>query len=913
MIRLSFFLCVLWLMMASPAFSQTGTIGGTILDESSGSALIGANILLVGTTYGSTTDLDGKFTISEIPTGTYDIRISLMGYNTKVITGITVQANETAHIKASLAAIESQAYTIEDIRVTAERVLSTSAAILADRKKAATIGDAISTEQISKSPDATSGDALKRVTGLSVVDNKYVYIRGVTDRYNSTTLNGISVTSTDVEVDRKSFSFDLIPASLISNTVVVKTATPDLQGDFSGGLVKVNTQDFPSERVINFTVAGARDERSTGEEFLTYWGGDRDWLGRDDGFRDLPENVPVVELPRHLPNNWATRTKNAPWNGQLNFAYGNRWQLGEDDLGLLGALSYNNRYLTEDFQERPTFQGVPLFDFAGINYENDILWGGMFNANYRRGTHKISWKNNFNQSGEDKVRISSGMGASADSTRRQTIEWNERTFLLSQLDGEHVIPRWNASELAWKIYYTESVAKQPDRKHAEFQKSAFSGDYFLRENYRTWSDLEEDGRGLSIDFSYYFNPKLKGSFSLGETTFKTGLLVSNRKRFYQIRAFITDTSNITDYTFYDRLGWSSGSIFIPENYGPGKLSFQSYGPFSGFYTGRHDLLAYYAMVDQPFGIGAARFRLTGGVRVEDSNQTVDSIDDQEPVRALVDERDPLPSANLTWLVTEDLNFRLAACKSVNRPEFREMAPVLYYDFNRTQNVIGNPDLQRAVINSYDARIEVFPSVAEVLAASVFYKDFTNAIEEQLIPSPERFVRTWFNSPNGENYGYELELRKDFGFLGDFFHSFVLTANYTRVESEIEYLDKYTLPNGTPVSEIATRPMQGQAPWMTNFSFMFNRPGWGTSFNILYNKIGRRLDAVGDTRDEDIYQEPRDLIDLAINQKLGRNASVKFAIKNLKGDAEIFTSGPERALHSRVTDTTSYSLKFSFDL
>jgi len=239
------FLSICLTMLATSGFAQTGSLHGTITDEETGMELIGANLLVVGTSLGATTDLDGNFHIVDIPAGTYDIRISFIGYNTKVITGIQITTEKTVKLDINLAAIDAQAFTIDDIRVTAERILSTSAAVLAERKKAAQIGDAISAEQIARSPDATSGDALKRVTGLSVVDNKYVWVRGVTDRYNTTALNGTVITSTDVNVDKKSFSFDLVPAPLISNTIVVKTATPDLPGVPAARRVLVRPVDGP--------------------------------------------------------------------------------------------------------------------------------------------------------------------------------------------------------------------------------------------------------------------------------------------------------------------------------------------------------------------------------------------------------------------------------------------------------------------------------------------------------------------------------------------------------------------------------------------------------------------------------------------------------------------------------------------
>ncbi|HEX5133499.1 MAG TPA: TonB-dependent receptor [Candidatus Krumholzibacteria bacterium] len=242
--------------------ARAGVIEGTVKDEKSGDALIGANVKVVGTNLGAATDLDGRYTITGVPDGVYSLRVFYGGFTPRVMTGVAVAGDQPVTMNIKLQAMsssDSDAMRIEDVYVTAERVRNTNAAILTERQRSAVIGDGISAEQIRLSPDGTSSDALKRVTGLSIVNNKFVFIRGVTDRYNSTTVNGVGVTSTDTDVDKKSFSFDLIPSSLISNTVVAKTATPDLPGDFSGGLVQVNTLDFPSGFTANASVESGHD------------------------------------------------------------------------------------------------------------------------------------------------------------------------------------------------------------------------------------------------------------------------------------------------------------------------------------------------------------------------------------------------------------------------------------------------------------------------------------------------------------------------------------------------------------------------------------------------------------------------------------------------------------------------------
>src|SRR5262245_61811738 len=314
------------------ALAQTGTVTGKVHDQKSGEELIGANVLLVGTTLGAVVDVEGKYTIRNVPEGTYQLRVSYIGYTSKVIEGVTVKAGETAQYDVSLGEEVEEAK--EEVVVSAQRVLSTEAAVLSERQKAATIGDAVSAEQSKRSPDATSGDALKRVTGVSIVDNKFVFIRGVTDRYNVTALNGVSVTSTDTDVDRKSFSFDLVPANLLENTIVIKTAAPDLPGDFSGGLVQVNTLDFPTTRTANLRLASGYDGSTTTKSMLVAPGGGHDWLGRDDGSRALPEGLKGNALAQSLPNTWQLSSNRAPFGAGGDFASGDRRpMLDKDEIG----------------------------------------------------------------------------------------------------------------------------------------------------------------------------------------------------------------------------------------------------------------------------------------------------------------------------------------------------------------------------------------------------------------------------------------------------------------------------------------------------------------------------------------------------------------------------------------------------
>ncbi len=892
------------LLFTAGAVAQTGSLYGKVHDNKSGEELVGANVLLVGTNLGGSTDIDGKFTIRNVPPGTYSVRFSYVGYTAQVVSAVEVIAGDNLKLDINLT---SEDFQQDEVVVTAERVLSTEASVLADRKKSATIGDAISAEQIRKAPDATSGDALKRVTGLTVVDDKFVYVRGVTDRYNGTALNGVSVSSTNTEVDRKSFSFDLVPSSLLENTVVVKTATPDLPGDFSGGFVQVNTLDFPSAFLAKLSFSGGYSSITTGNTFLRSQGGDRDFLGVDDGTRSLPGgNLAPQQLAQSLPNTWAPRSSTAPITSRINLALGDRLPVGEsNEFGYIGAFAYGREFERNEFSIAPTYvQGAtPAFRFDGTRDDYSILWSGLLDLNYKvGGLHKFSIKNSYNQAAEDKVSQFGGVNYSGSDAERTAVQWNERSLYLVQVGGTHLLPALNGMEAEWKGYYSSSSAEEPDRKQVEYTRS--SGPYSLGENYRTWSDLYEKTRGARVDLTY----------PVAETKLKVGAQYELRQRTYGIEAYSTLGSRNPQY--FSLVLQPLDSIFRTPNYDPGKFSFVSSTTFTGAYDGRNDLNAYYAMADLPFEIAGQLFRFAGGARLENNRMRVTSptaVDDPTPQTSTLNVADLLPSANLTYIMNDIMNLRLAMYHSVNRPEFREFANVLYLDFNQDQNVIGNSDLGRAYIHNYDFRYEVFPDIGEVVAASFFYKQFSSAIEERLIPAPDRYVQTWFNSPSGKNYGVELEFRKSLRFLGGFLSNLSLTGNYTRIFSEIEYTDARTDAQGNAIYTQETRPMQGQSPWMINLGVYFVEPEWGTSVSVLYNKFGRRLRSVGDVRDQDVYEEPRDLLDLSVTQRITTFMEARLAFKNLLGKETRYTTGEEQVFFGFNKEAREASLTFSLTL
>ncbi len=898
-------LAILTLFSAPSAFAQTtGRLYGVVSDESNGEHIIGINVLVVGTTFGASTDIDGKYNIVKIPAGTYDVRVSGVGYAPKTVRAVNVAEGSALELNLQVA---EAAVSVNEVVVEANAVHSSESAILSDRKRNVSISDGVSAEQIKRAPDATSGDALKRVTGLSIVENKFVYVRGITDRYNSTTLDGASVTST--EAGKKSFSFDMIPANLLENTSVIKSATPDLPGDFSGGLVQLNTLDFPSTRVMKLNLGSSYNSLTTSKGFLRSQGGSNDWLGFDDGSRKYPGDSPNPnDIAKASANNWAPQQHTAPANASLSLSLGDYVNLGDDpsdgQLGYIAALSYKNAFqhneILVDDRDLSRYN-------TGAKDNMSILWGGIANLSYKfGGKNKVSFKNSFNQSASDEITRFNSQDNAVNLLNQYTIvDWSQRSSYTGQLTGEHSIASLGGLGVQWRASVSASRSQDPDKKEVTYYQSMDdpTSPFYAAINRRSWSHMNDRIYTLGNDFT----------LPLSSFKVRFGSFLESRATNYGVRYFnVTPQYNYPNSQADSLAQLPLDVIYSPQNFGPGKFLFTESSHASDSYIGEQKIYAGYIMTDVPFMLLGTPGRLVGGVRAENARidvrvprtLTVNGPEDS----TLLKKVDLLPSFNLTFSVLQNANLRFAYSHSVNRPEFRELASTGFYDFVKYELEGGNPALKRSFIHNYDVRLELFPDIGELFAVSYFRKSISNAIEEQLIETSTR-TRTWFNSPSASNDGWEFEVRKSLKFVSDYMGNFSVMANYTRIRSSVEVLT--TVGNSSATrTYVTTRPLQGQSPYMINLSLLFTEPKVGTSVSILYNKFGRRLDAVG-FETSDVYEEPRDLVDLSLTQPLFERFEAKVSIKNLNGKNRILTR--DGVLYYSTGAGSTYALSFSVGL
>jgi outer membrane receptor protein involved in Fe transport len=645
----------------------------------------------------------------------------------------------------------------------------------------------------------------------------------------------------------------------------------------------------------------------------------------DGGTRDLPD-IEIVEgdrdpIAQALPNNWVPKSNKIPLNRSLSLSYGDNFLIGGRDLGVLAAFSYKNNYEGQNLTYNSS-EPLPRNRFAGTESSYEVLWAAIFNTSFKPSElHKFGIETTFNQAAEENIIQTGGEDYHWTPKLRQSIEWDERSLFVGKLTGDHNLPFAGGLDIEWKAFTSTSESRKPDVKFIDRQHQGIDREtgeiiWGLAENYRLWSVLDEHSTGLEADLEY----------PLGSSKLKAGVHSSSRDRDFDVDAFTT-TYDTSSPSARKAAQLPLDEMFEAENYGQDKLRFKSYGPFSGKYDAKERVDAYYGMLNLPFGILGQSFRLVGGARWERAVIDIDGQTGQVTgdFSSSLDMTDLLPSANLTYAMNDRTNIRLAFSHSVNRPEFRELADVLYFDFHELQNVKGNPNLKRALVRNYDVRFEFFPRVGEVLAGSYFYKDFDDAIEVKLLNNPERAVRTWFNSSDGQNYGWELEARKSFDYsyagagmffpmpwtalyylLGSESGRLAVTANYSRIHSEMKFTDNRT-------GNEATRPLQGQSPWMMNITLTFEDVALRSTFSILYNSIGRRLTQVGDNPTLDIYEEPRDVLDLALTQAVTSDLKFKFTAKDVISEDQVYTWGEKNRSYRDITKSATYSVSLAYEL
>ncbi|MFZ1322359.1 MAG: TonB-dependent receptor [Ignavibacteria bacterium] len=879
------------LIFTSNIYSQS--ISGKVTEHTNSEPLVGAVIKITGTIIGTLTDLDGTFMLESIDAGNYNLEISYIGYTPVTIKDVKVRDGENTKVNISL---KVDGLTTEEITVESSTTLSNEQSLLEAQKNSATIQDGISEQQINRAPDATTADVLKRVSGVNIIDNKYVFVRGTSERYNNTTLNGVEVPST--EADRKSFSFDLFPSKLLENIIVAKSFSPDMPGNFSGGLVQLNTKDFVDELIMNFETSGSYLEGTTSNgDFYSYNAGQSKILffnsGKDNGGRDIPSNFPSGKFSgqnnygKTLTNNWDQENRKAPVNGGFQLALGNNLNIADNPLGVLFSYTYKNGFENTSIQRNEYNSDTStLINYDGRISQYTVLNGGLFNANYRIGNNnKINFKNTYSVNSEDNTQYYEGIyKVIADYDRKiYATDFIERSLFSSLLSGSHYLNNLNNLNITWIGSYAESERNEPDTKTTFYQRELGTDDpYFAplstiptaNVGQRFYSFLKDIKRNLAVDFDMKFLKLGNGSTS----KVKFGTFATGTDRDFSARNFAPANAGSFQIGFQP-----IETIFSEQNIDSTKLYYVEITDKSDAYTASENLYAGFLMFDIPLD----KLRIISGLRFEYNEQKLNGFVRQTGDPVLVNQRnnDYLPSINLTYALNEKTNLRASATQTVSRPELREIAPFSFIDFVTEGQLTGNPELEESLIQNYDLRYELFPAAGEIVSFSLFYKHFDQPIEKIIVPTLQTAIPsyTFGNAKEGAiNYGMELEVRKNLGFISKSLIDLTLNANFALVNSEVNLEGLQTAVSET------TRRLQGQSPYTVNVGLFYDNYDLGLSANLLYNKFGAKISEVGRSGFNDVMEQGRDLLDLHISKTFLGNFEGKFGIRNILAQDQVFT-------------------------
>jgi outer membrane receptor protein involved in Fe transport len=893
-----------------------GKISGTVSDRKTGETLIGVTVKVVGTTFGASTDVDGRFLIAGLPSGKYTIEVSYVGYTSKRISD--VQINEGAVTPLDVILEESSANNLKEIVITSKASQETVNTLYANQKANLSISSGISAELIRRSPDKNTSEVLKRVSGASVQDNKFIIVRGLSDRYNSAMLNNAVLPNT--EVDKKAFSFDILPSNLIDNIVVNKTASPDIPGDFSGGVVQVTTKDFPDSKFLNFSLGTAYNTQSAFKDFLRSPTGGKEMLGVYSKDRDIPAgfpsranylNLPLAErvaLSRQFANNWGYNSVRSVLGPIFQANYGTSKRFKDDSqFGAVLSLSYRyDQRLRKSDQKAYTGDALgDQFSDQVFNYNTNV--GGLANFAYSWGNNKIALKNIYNSVLENQFTSRIGIDDSQTRFLRTADYMLQRSLISNQLSGSHLLSEESKIKLNWNLNFANTDRKEPGFKRMEYQEENGQPGY-------TRASIPSSGQAdprLAGNFSSKLYENLYGgSFDLivpvkwfkDSNKIKLGYFSQYRKRDFVARVIGFTRNGDFDNTL---LTIPQMQIFAAQNIRENGYVLNEITNGADQYDANSFLNAGYLMFD---GYLTEKLRLGIGARLESYNQKLNSADNTfTPLRVDTTYTNVLPSANLIYNLTEKASLRISASQTVGRPEFREIAPFSFYDFNKNVSVVGNPNLKQSKTSNFDLGYAVYPSSGQVFSVSTFYKHFELPIEQSLQLGTSGRTFGYVNSSSATLYGVEMEFRRSLQFIANQFSNFTFSTNASYMKSEVK----------VPVSinKTGKRPLQGQSPYLINAGLQYNsKQENATGLSILYNRIGKRIWAVGNVQDPDIYENSRNVLDLQVSQKFAKGkAEFKVNYGDILNNKAIFYQKPRgtdpNAGYNPKTDNVNISDQF----
>ena len=867
--------------LALTARAQTGVICGTVTDAKFKEPLIGATVSIEGTTIGAITDIDGNFRIEKVQPGKYTLVASYVSYKTQTIKDVVVIAHQEAVVRIELSDADLQ---LQNVVVVAQRKLGTETAVLNTVRKSLPVVSGISAQQISKTQDSDAAEVLRRIPGITIVDDRFIVVRGLAQRYNNVWLNNATTPSS--ETDSRAFSFDVLPSSLIDNMMVYKSPSAEVPADFSGGFVQVMTKNIPEGNTFAVSYQMGFNTNATFRDFRLTEGSWKDYLGFGAGARSLPAFFPAhlgdhsteeaAAFTRQINQRWGINTFKAIPDQKISLTSHRSFDIGDWKIGNITNVNWsteydytetvNNNYITYDVANDVS---RPRFEYNDIRYRNTSKLGALFNWSFMKGGNKYEFRNFFSQRGVSALTQREGTNYYSDKDiRKWESLYTGRTTYSGQLSGTHTL-RENIDKVDWTAGYAFASYREPDRKIVNSildENKKEQPNYYVSDPMRYYQDLKDHSASLAANYEHKF--AVSDMFA---PVFNGGIYGEYKDRTFDARRFGYNLLG----TGYDRYAdWDYTGIFSDDNISDDRIWMREVTKNNDSYTSNSKLGAAYVSAKLNYG---EKLNAVVGVRMEYYNLVMDgySSDGTEPVHLDNDATDFFPSVNVSYNLTEKHLIRAAYGRSVNRPEFREVVPYVYFNLERDANIVGNVDLKNAYADNLDLRYEFYPATGEMITLGGFYKRFKDPIEETYNEAGSGLQYTYHNAKNAEAFGVELDIRKNLDFIG--LRGLSLVCNAAYIYSRVRFED------GAPERD---RPLAGQSPYLVNAGLFYQHDDKGISASLLYNRIGKRIESVGvpmqnESEDiPDIYEMPRNSLDLTFSKKIGKFVEIKAGVQDL---------------------------------
>jgi TonB-dependent receptor len=875
--------------------AQSGLIKGVIIDNEFQDPVPFTNIIVKEVGTGTTSDFDGNYEI-ELSEGVYTLMFSFMGYETLEISDVKVSSQELAVVNVTM---NTLAQGLDEVVISVSASKNTETSVLEFQKKSVSLVDGLSSQRIKSSGASNIASAVKSVPGVSVQGGKYVYVRGLGDRYTKSILNGIDIPGLDP--DRNTIQMDIFPTNILDNVIVIKSATADMPADFTGGIVDVLTKEFPNSKRLSISVSSAYNPKMHyNNNYLSSVSSNTDFLGFDDGLRSIPVNPnqgysvleginspKISEVTNKFNPNMSALKKTSLGDYSFSISGGNQKTIGSDmRLGYFGSFSYKN---TTDFYEKSqnnTFYkeaDSKIFQLSknrtqnGPLGQNSVILSAMGGFSFKTSLSKYKLNILHIQNGESSAGIFDQTVNLNDSKEllKHNLDYTQRAITNILISGTHTFNEDSAWKLNWKLSPTKSSIKDKDVRTTSFEV-VDNGTFQIKENdkpTRIWRNLDE----LNLVGKLDLERKLK--LFNNDSKLKFGTLGSFKEREYDIYSFrinVPDNMGILNNGNPDDL-LKSSNLWSPNNiFGNHIALYTNGGVEKGKnYDANQLTLAGYSSIEFKIGI---KLKSVIGIRAEkfiqkysgeNSGGTINYQDEK-----VIDKLDVFPSTNLIYSLKENSNIRFSYSKTTARPSFKEASIAEIFDPLSNMTFIGNIKLRPSYIDNLDLRFEIFGDKNELFAVSGFYKSFQDPIELSYYESAtENFQPK--NLGNAKVFGLEFEMRKQIS------QAIGININASIIESKQEYgtSELNLRTNGLRVGEsLGTyRRLQGQSPYLINSSIDYKDEN-GLITGLFFNMQGKTLEVVGTGFAPDVYTHPFESLNFNLSKKIGKNKNKTFTVK-----------------------------------